>query len=124
MEGDEHAHYLHQCHYYGQSTRGGGHSKEDPILTIFKWFYSQIRQNISETSVKNQQKFEAFVESVFAEKELVTQQNTPYANQSDQQQGNDSCSPPSKTNLQSDQQMSANSEQPLANSPVLPGKGL
>ena len=34
-EGGEHSHYLHQCLFYGHSARGGGHIKEDPILTIF-----------------------------------------------------------------------------------------
>ena len=35
-EGGEHSHYLHQCLFYGHSLRGGGHVKEDPIVTIFK----------------------------------------------------------------------------------------
>ena len=67
-EGGEHSHYLHQCLFYGHSSRGGGWVKEDPIVTIFKWYYRQIRQRISETSAENQRKFEAFVFNVYAEK--------------------------------------------------------
>jgi hypothetical protein len=56
--------------FYGQSSRGSGWIKEDPITVIFKWYYRQIRQRISETSLENQQKFREFVRNVFVSKGL------------------------------------------------------
>ena len=70
-EGGEHSHYLHQCLFYGHSARGGGHIKEDPILTIFKWYYRQILQRVCATSLENQKKFEDYVASIFAEKGVL-----------------------------------------------------
>jgi hypothetical protein len=45
-EGGEHCHYLHQCQYYGHSSRGGGWRKEEPILALFKWTYRRLRERI------------------------------------------------------------------------------
>jgi hypothetical protein len=58
--------------FYGHSSssRGGGWVKEDPIVTIFKWYYRQLRQRISETPVENKLTYEEFVRNVFVSKGL------------------------------------------------------
>ena len=64
-EGGEHCHYLHQCIYYGHSSRGGGWRKEEPILALFKWSYRRLREKIEQGEQCGD--FLKFVQSCFAE---------------------------------------------------------
>ena len=64
-EGGEHCHYLHQCIYYGHSSRGGGWRKEEPILALFKWSYRRLREKIE--LGEQTREFVKFVKSCFTE---------------------------------------------------------
>lgn len=64
-EGGEHSHYLHQCIYYGHSSRGGGWRKEESILALFKWSYRRLRGKIEQGLQCGD--FLNFVQSCFAE---------------------------------------------------------
>ena len=63
-EGGEHCHYLHQCIYYGHSSRGGGWRKEEPILSLFKWSYRRLREKIEQQDKSGD--FVTFVQDCFA----------------------------------------------------------
>lgn len=66
-EGGERTHYLHQCLYFGHSSRGGGWKSQDPILSLFIWHYRFLRRRIDKGPAAVKEAFELYVKRKFQE---------------------------------------------------------
>ena len=66
-EGGERTHYLHQCLYFGHSARGGGWKCQDPIITLFRWYYRLLRRGLAKCPPAVQEAFEEYVKNKFQE---------------------------------------------------------
>lgn len=66
-EGGERSHYLHQCLYFGYSARGGGWKCQDPIITLFRWYYRLLRQRLAKCPPTVQEAYEEYVKKKFRE---------------------------------------------------------
>lgn len=66
-EGGERTHYMHQCLYFGHSARGGGWKKQDPIITLFTWYYRFLRRRIEKCPTAVKEAYEAYVKKKFEE---------------------------------------------------------
>ena len=69
-EGGERTHYLHQCLYFGHSARGGGWKCQDPIITLFRWYYRFFRRRLAKCPPEVQEAFERYVKAKFEEEGL------------------------------------------------------
>lgn len=66
-EGGERTHYLHQCLYFGHSSRGGGWKSQDPVLTLFIWYYRFLRRRIEKCPTAVKEAYKLYVKSKFEE---------------------------------------------------------
>lgn len=66
-EGGERSHYLHQCLYFGHSARGGGWKCQDPIITLFRWYYRLLRRRLAKCPPAVQEAYEEYVKKKFRE---------------------------------------------------------
>ena len=82
-EGGERTHYLHQCLYFGHSARGGGWKCQDPIITLFRWYYRFFRRRLAKCPATVQEAFNQYVKEKFEEagldhtEEMSTADNQP-----------------------------------------------
>ncbi|CAH3163305.1 unnamed protein product, partial [Porites lobata] len=82
-EGSERTHYLHQCLYFGHSARGGGWKCQDPIITLFRWYYRFFRRRLAKCPATVQEAFNQYVKEKFEEagldhtEEMSTADNQP-----------------------------------------------
>ena len=82
-EGGERTHYLHQCLYFGHSARGGGWKCQDPIITLFRWYYRFFRRRLAKCPATVQEAFNQYVKEMFEEagldhtEEMSTADNQP-----------------------------------------------
>ena len=54
-------HYFHQCLYFGQSARGGGWKCQDPVITLFKWYYRLLRRRLANSPSAVQKAYDQYV---------------------------------------------------------------
>ena len=66
-EGGERTHYLHQCLYFGHSARGGGWKCQDPIITLFRWYYRFLRRRLAKCPAAVQEAYDQYVKKKFEE---------------------------------------------------------
>ena len=66
-EGGERTHYLHQCLYFGHSARGGGWKSQDPVITLFRWYYRFLRRRLAKCPAAVQEAFNQYVKAKFEE---------------------------------------------------------
>lgn len=69
-EGGERTHYMHQCLYFGHSSRGGGWKSQDPILTLFTWYYRFLRRRIEKCPPAVKEAYDLYVKRKFEEQGL------------------------------------------------------
>ena len=69
-EGGERTHYLHQCLYFGHSARGGGWKCQDPIITLFRWYYRFLRRRLAKCPPEVQDAYDHYVRAKFEEEGL------------------------------------------------------
>ena len=69
-EGGERTHYLHQCLYFGHSARGGGWKCQDPIITLFRWYYRFLRRRLAKCPPEVQDAYDHYVKAKFEEEGL------------------------------------------------------
>ena len=72
-EGGEQSHYRDQVWFYGNSSRGGGWTKADPVLNVFLLMYRRLREQMRSRPQDIQDKFEAYVASQVS----ASQETTP-----------------------------------------------
>jgi len=66
-EGGERTHYLHQCLYFRHSARGGGWKCQDPVITLFRWYYRFLRRRLANSSSAVQEAYDQCVKERFEE---------------------------------------------------------
>ena len=66
-EGGERTHYLHQCLYCGHSARGGGWKCQDPVITLFRWYYRFLRRRLANSPSAVQEAYDRSVKEKFEE---------------------------------------------------------
>ena len=66
-EGGERTHYLHQCLYFGHLARGGGWKCQDPIITLFRWYYRFLRRRLAKCPAAVQEAYDQYVKKKFEE---------------------------------------------------------
>ena len=69
-EGGLRTHYVHQCLYFGHSSRGGGWKSQNPILTLFTWYYRFLQRRIEKCPPAVKEAYDLFVKRKFEEQGL------------------------------------------------------
>lgn len=64
-EGGERTHNLHQCLYFGHSARGGGWKCQDPVITLFRWYYRFLRRRLANSPSAVQEAYDHYVKEKF-----------------------------------------------------------
>lgn len=64
-EGGERTHYLHQCLYFRHSARGGGWKCQDPVITLFRWYYRFLRRRLVNSPSAVQEAYDHYVKEKF-----------------------------------------------------------
>ena len=66
-KGGERTHYLQQCLYFGHCARGGGWKCQDPIITLFRWYYRFLRRRLAKCPPEVQEAYNRYVKTKFEE---------------------------------------------------------
>jgi len=56
--------------YFGHSAIGGGWKCQDPIITLFRWYYRLLRQRLAKCPSEVQEAYEEYVKKKFQEEGL------------------------------------------------------
>ena len=66
-EGGKRTHDIHHCLYFGHSARSGGWKNQDPITSLFSWYYILLQRCIEKCRTAVNEAYESCVKIKFKE---------------------------------------------------------